>query len=90
MKKYKTLSWGYDITEQEITSETGHTITYLNKSGKIVRENKLSSYAKWHDSKTDAIKYLKDRITSNISALSNKIIAEQDNLRKFNEKHNLS
>ena len=72
MKKFRTFS-NHQITEYEVVKETEKQIVYLNERGREMREAKISDWASWHDTKSDAKDYLTTRELRKVKNYSDQI-----------------
>jgi hypothetical protein len=57
MKWYKTKSWGTDIIEVEVLSETDKSLMIIGYLGKPERVMKRTAYDNYHRTKNDAIDF---------------------------------
>ncbi|MES2829709.1 MAG: hypothetical protein V4687_16245 [Bacteroidota bacterium] len=60
MKKYIVRDWGNEITEVEIEKESDHSI-WIKKNGKMYLERKNTSWQTTHDTKIEALTYIRDK-----------------------------
>lgn len=88
MEKFKT-TYGDSITKYEVIKETEKQITFIyrwewNKENKFRerRENKDSSYHKWHNTFEEAKNYLIKYNEKQIENLENQIIKAREKLSK--------
>jgi hypothetical protein len=89
MEKFKT-TYGDSITKYEVIKETEKQITFIHKwtdwnkkeQSRELRENKDSTYHKWHDTFEDAKNYLIEYNKNKISNLENQITKAKEVLSK--------
>ena len=78
---------GETIKEKEIISKTEKTVTYLTERGTKTRENIITEWQSWHDTKQDAIDYYENKINKKIESLKRTIEYNRSNLKNFKLTH---
>jgi hypothetical protein len=65
MKKFRA-NYGSEIKELEVIKETEKQIVFITSFGHQQRENKISEWCSWHDTKEAAVNHLISREQSKI------------------------
>ncbi len=86
MKMYKTTWYNTTIEEVDIISRTEKTVTY-NGGSRNWRENIVSSLYRWHDTKEDAVAFLKKRCQSDIEQAEKNIAKAKLELSEIEKNH---
>jgi hypothetical protein len=71
------------IEEFEIAKSSEKSVFYFKQNGSVDRELRYASYHTWHESKQDAITYLKNRLMSRIERLEDQILKAKESLLKL-------
>ncbi len=88
MKMFKTMKWGNEIHEKELIKKSMLSVFYEDQfSQKIVNERISTDHHNWHETKEDAIKFLKNKAIEKIERLSRKVLLAEYELDALNIKY---
>ncbi|HRP30507.1 MAG TPA: hypothetical protein PKV73_01380 [Agriterribacter sp.] len=79
MLMYKTAKWSEKIEEREVLKTTDKSV-YFTAHNREQKELKHTSYYDWHDTKQDAVNFLKKRYLSKIEYAEKEIAEAKRNL----------
>lgn len=89
MIMYKTYKWSNKIEEIDVIKYTDKTVTYL-RGRREDRENKVSSYHCWHETKEDAINHLKKQYLSEVSYAEERLLNSKKKLEELIKLYGIS